>query len=365
MSVRLFLTSVLVPFAALLGCQSHGAEARPPAQSAAGAGNAASSPSASTGSSKTFRLTPKGGIGFDDLWFSVELHAVLAPAAGTGCVDLFDSTSVSQTALCGIGPGGAYAGGHGEGTTSADFGAGFVFAIDRGSQSLKIVDPKAKQVVATAPLKGGPDYVRWVSNKREIWVTEPDEEQIEVFSLASDSPPKLSGAGTIAVKGGPESLVIDADHDRAFTHLWRGSTVQIGISDRRVGAAFANGCKGSRGIALDAVRGQLFAGCSEGKAVVLDVAHGGKLLDSIDTPAGVDIISVNLALHHLYVPAASDGSVSALGIGPQGKLAKLGAFQAEKGTHCATGDDHGRVWVCAPDSGSLMVFDDTFPAAAQ
>lgn len=363
MSARPFFSFVLVPCAALLGCQSHGAESRPPPHSAAGAENASSSSSASSGSAKTFRLTPNGGIGFDDLWFSAELRAVLAPAGGTGCVDLFDSTSVSQTSLCGIGPGGAYAGGHGEGTTSADFGAGFVFAIDRSSQSLKVVDPKIQQVVASAPLKGGPDYVRWVPSKREVWVTEPDEEQIEVFSLAADSPPKLSGAGTIAVKGGPESLVIDPDHDRAFTHLWRGSTVQVGIANRSVGEAFANGCKGSRGIALDAARGQLFAGCSEGKAVVLDVARGGKIIDSIDTPAGVDIISVNLSLHHLYVPAASDGSVSVLGIGAQGKLAKLGVFQAAKGTHCATGDDHGRVWVCAPDAGSLMVFDDTFPAA--
>lgn len=345
--------------AVVLGCRSHGGESRPPPQSAAGTA------SASASSARTFRLTRSGGIGFDDLWFSPELRAVLAPAGGTGCVNLFDSTSILQTSLCGIGPGGSYVGGHGEGTTSADFGAGFVFAIDRSSQSLQVVDPKTKQVVASVPLAGGPDYVRWVSNKREVWVTEPDEEQIEVFVLASDGPPKLSRAGTIAVKGGPESLVIDADHGRAFTHLWRGSTVLIGIADRSVGAAFSNACEGSRGIALDARRGQLFAGCSEGKAVVLDVDHGGKVIGSIDTPSGVDIISVNVALHHLYVPAASDGSVAVLGVGPRGSLAKLGVFEAAKGAHCAVADDHARVWICAPDTGSLMVFDDTFPVAAE
>jgi DNA-binding beta-propeller fold protein YncE len=299
------------------------------------------------------------------LWFSSELHAVLAPAGGTGCVELFDSVSVARTSLCGIGPGGGYAGAHGEGTTSADFGAGFVFAIDRSSQSLQVVDPKTKQIASKAPLAGGPDYVRWVASRREIWVTEPDEEQIEVFSLVSEAPPTLSRAGTIAVKGGPESLVIDADHNRAFTHLWRGSTVQINIADRTVSAAFANGCNGSRGIALDSARGQLFAGCTEGKAVVLDIDHGGKVISSVDTPSGVDIISVNVTLHHLYVPAASDGSVAVLGVGSGGKLAKFGVFQAAKGTHCATGDDHGRVWVCAPDTGSLMVFDDTLPPAAE
>ena len=341
------------------GCHPHASDSRPPPQSAAGAENA------STTAAKTFRLAPSGGIGFDDLWFSPELHGVLAPAGGTGCVQLFDSTSIAQTPLCGIGPGRAYAGGHGEGTTSADFGAGFVFAIDRGSKSLQVLNPKTKQVVSKAPLAGGPDYVRWVASKREVWVTEPDEEQIEVFAFGSVSEPKLSSAGTIAVKGGPESLVVDADRDRAFTHLWQGSTVQIDLAERSVRKPFPNGCNGSRGIALDASRGQLFAGCSEGQAVVLDIDHGGKIMGSLGTPSGVDIISVNLSLHHLYVPAASDGSVSVLGVGAQGKLTTLGAFQAAKGTHCATGDDHGRVWVCAPDTGSLMVFDDTFPPVAQ
>jgi hypothetical protein len=311
------------------------------------------------------RLTPSGGVGFDDLLFSPGLHAVLAPAGGTGCVELFDSGSLARTSLCGIGRGGGYAGGHGEGTTSADFGGGFLFAIDRGSHSLRLVEPKTKRVAMSASLAGGPDYVRWVASQREVWVTEPDQEQIEVFVLTSDPPPQLSKAGVIVVKGGPESLVIDPDHHRAFTHLWQGSTVRIDIESRAVGESFSNGCEGSRGIALDAARGQLLAGCSEGKAVVLDVEHGGKVVGSAQTSRGVDIISLNPSLHHLYVPASSDGSVAVLALSPQGKLRKLGVLQAEKGAHCATGDDHGRIWVCAPDSGSLVVFDDPFQPTAE
>lgn len=341
------------------GCQGHRESSRPPAASAA------SAEKPPTTANKTFRLTPKGGIGFDDLWFSPELHAVIAPAGGTGCVELFDSSSLAQTSLCGIGPGGAYAGGHGEGTTSADVGAGFVFAIDRTSQSLRVLDPKTKAIVTSSPLSGGPDYVRWVGSRREVWITQPDEEQIEVFSLTADHPPKLSQSGAIAVKGGPESLVIDERRGRAFTHLWKGSTVQIDLATRAMGQPFSNGCKSSRGIALDAERGHLFAGCFEGKAVVLDVDRGGKDLDELETAGGVDIISTNLSLHHLYVPAGADGSVAVLGVSSQGKLNKLGELQAESGAHCVTGDDHGRIWVCGPESGSLSVFEDTFPATAE
>ncbi|HYQ42206.1 MAG TPA: hypothetical protein VER11_09560 [Polyangiaceae bacterium] len=325
------------------------------AQTAAGTGNAPNSPV------KSFRLTPNGGIGFDDLWFSSELHAVLAPAGGTGCVDLFDSSSLAQTALCGIGPGGDYTGGHGEGTTSADVGAGLIFAIDRSGRHLHVVDPKSKSVVASAVLAGGPDYVRWVTSQREVWITEPEQEQIEVFCLVSASPPTLVQAGTIAIKGGPESLVIDTAHDRAFTHLWQGRTVKIALGTRMVNPSFANGCKASRGIALDAERGQLFAGCSEGKAVALDVEHDGAVLATHDTPDGVDIISFNPALHRLYVPAASDGSVTVLGVGRRGNLSQLGLFQSVKGAHCVASDDQRHVWVCAPDSGSLLMYNDAFP----
>jgi len=326
----------------------------PAAQTAAGTGNSPNSPA------KSFRLSSKGGIGFDDLWFSPELHSLLAPAGGTGCVELFDSTSLVQTSLCGVGSGGNFTGGHGEGTTSADVGAGLVFAIDRSSQRLHAISPKSKSIVANAELAAGPDYVRWVSSQREVWITEPEKEQIEVFCLVSENPPTLTQAGTISIKGGPESLVVDAAHDRAFTHLWDGRTVKIALSSRVVNPSFANGCKGSRGIALDPERGQLFAGCSEGKAVVLDLDHDGAVLATHDTPDGVDIIAANLSLHHLYVPAASDGSVTVLGVGRHGELSPLGLLQSVKGAHCAASDDQRHVWVCAPDSGQLLMYNDAW-----
>ena len=49
-----------------------------------------------------------------------------------------------------------------------------------------------------------------------------------------------------------------------------------------------------------------------------------------------------------------------LGVGPRGALTHLGKLQAAKGAHCAASDDHNRVWVCAPEEGALLVFDDPF-----
>jgi DNA-binding beta-propeller fold protein YncE len=353
MSILRCIVSLLGTSLALGACHARTAGSHAP-QSAASEGRAAAD------SPKTFRLTPHGGAGFDDLWFSAELRAVLAPAGGTGCVEVFDTGSLVRKSLCGVGPGAPYVGGHGVGTTSADFGGGFVFAIDRSSQTLQVMDPTWKQVVASAPLAGAPDYVRWVSRTREVWVTEPDREQIEVFSLSPDTPLRVVRTGTIAVEGGPESLVIDSQHDRAFTHLWHGRTVPIAIGSRVVGSSFSNGCKASRGIALDPERGHLLVGCSEGKAVLLDVDHGNEVRSSVATSDGVDIIALSASLHHLYVPAASDGTIAVLGVGRRGKLSALGVLHAAKGTHCASSDDHGRIWACSPDTGSLLLFTDPF-----
>ena len=163
------------------------------------------------------------------------------------------------------------------------------------------------------------------------------------------------------VKGGPESLVIDQTRSRAYSHLWSGKTVAIELATHRLVETFANGCQGSRGIALNSAKGFLFAGCSEGKAVVLDVDHAGRVLGTEQTASGVDIIAANLDLNHLYVPAASDGSVAVLGIRADGTLTRLGSVPAARGAHCVASDDHRRFWVCSPDAGALLVFDDTFP----
>jgi hypothetical protein len=351
---RAWVAVGLAAVSALVGCHQ-GAGESGDVQPLARAGNASQRP-------RSIRLVAGGGIGFDDLLYSAERHAVLAPAGATGCVNIFDSRSFAKKSLCNLSASGDYAGGHGDGVTSADVGAGRLFAVDRTSQSLKVVEleaGKSGQAATGYPLRGQPDYVRWVEGRREVWVTEPDQEQIEVFHLTDDA--GLTRTGAIAVRGGPESLVIDEARGRAYSHLWAGETVAIDLATHAIAQQFSNGCKGSRGIALNSIKGFLFAGCSEGKAIVLDIAHAGKILSTAETEAGVDIIAVNLQLNHLYVPAASDGSVAILGIAANGRLHQLGTMHASKGAHCVASDDRSRVWVCSPDSGELLVFDDTFP----
>ena len=125
-----------------------------------------------------------GGIGFDDMMFSPSLHRVIAPAGRTGKLDLIDPKTQKIESVSGFSTeADKFGGGHGEGTTSADTGGGFVFASDRSRTEVEIVDPKTSKIVGNVKLAGGPDYVRWVEPANEVWVTEPGKKQIEFFTL--------------------------------------------------------------------------------------------------------------------------------------------------------------------------------------
>jgi hypothetical protein len=254
-----------------------------------------------------------------------------------------------------------YAGGHGEGTTSAEEGGVFIFATDRTSGLLLVVDSQTKKIVASAHLDGGPDYVRGVQLTSEVWVTEPDQERIEVFRFSTSDKPVLSHSAFIEVAGGPESLVIDNLRKRAYTHLWSGKTVSIDLKGRKILNTWSNGCGGSRGIALDEKRGFLFAGCQEGKATVLDIKQDGRVLGSLSAGNGIDIISYNPQLNHLYLPGGKSATMAIVAVSNQGQLSLLKTIKTAGGAHCVVADNANQVWVCDPEHGQVLLFEDKFP----
>jgi len=304
------------------------------------------------------------GIGFDDLRWSARLQRVLVPGGRTGKLFLVDPAGGAAQAVGAFSAKTDFSGGHGDGTTSVDEGEGTVYAIDRTSRSLLVLGA-AWQVASRVALGGGPDYVRFVAPTRELWVTEPSAEAIEIFrpgATPAEPPQRIAG---IAVPGGPESFVVDAARGRAWTHLWSGETVAIDLVTRRIVATVPNGCTGSRGIALDEARGLLLVGCAEGRATVLDAAHDGRMLSSLETGAGgdVDIIDYDPRTGHLYVPGGDAGGLTVFGVGAGGALARLGTVAIAPGCHSVATDGAGRVFVGDPANGRLLVFRDTFPAS--
>jgi len=302
----------------------------------------------------------EAGVGLDDLQWSARLGRLLIPAGRTGAVDLIDPATGAVQQVSGFGGQDGSAHGHGAGSTSAVDGGGWLLAIDRSRKELAVADPAKLAIVAHAPLAAGPDYVRWLDSAREVWVTEPHDEQIEVFKLPAEGAPQPAAVTKLSVKGGPEALVFDGTHTRAYSNLWNGSTVAIDVASHAVVATWGNGCKGSRGLALDEAHGWLFVGGEEGLATALDVAHDGKSLGSAPTGKGVDIICYDPARRHLYVPA-EDGTLTILGVNKEGALTVLKTCKVCEGAQGVVTDGAGRVFVGDPDKGQLVVVLDDLP----
>ncbi len=303
----------------------------------------------------------EGGIGLDDLAFAPGLRQVVVPAGRTGRIDLIDPESRKLREISGFkeAPAGAE---HGGGTTSADEGQGFLFAADHTSLRLEVVDPAKGAIVAGAALGGGPDYVRYVASTREVWVTEPDKERIEIFTLSDATPPVPTHKAFLAVPGGPESLAIDNRAKVAYANLWKSSTVVIDLATAAIVHTWPNGCRGSRGLAVDAPHQRVFVGCAEGGADLLYAGHKGAIMNRFRFGAGTDIIAFNPTLAHLYVPAAKTGQMAIVGISRDNNVMRLLAtVPTAVGAHCAVADDHRQVWICDPKGGRLLVVKDTLP----
>lgn len=301
------------------------------------------------------------GIGFDDLRYSSSLHRVLVPGGRSGRLDLIDSETLAVTSISGFSTKSSYSGGHDDGPTSVEEAASKLWVTDRTSRALVSVDPQRRSVGKSTPLAHEPDYVRFVAATGELWITEPDADRIELMKLDADGTP--SAAGSIDVKNGPESLVVDERRSRVYTHRWQRSTLAIDVKTRAIVAEWPNGCRASRGIALDRARGFLFAACREGTVSVLDLAHDGRILSTLRQGSGFDVIGYSETLGHLYLAGGECGCWVILGVKSGGKLVLLERGSAPTATHCATADDAGHFWVCDPKGGRLLRFDDTHPGS--
>lgn len=303
----------------------------------------------------------EAGIRLDDYFFDPEIKQAVVPAGRTGRLD-FVNPFLNQVNTLGqfATPGPAADAG---GPTSADGGDGLIFVTDRTDRQLYVVDARSQSVLSKTPLAAPPDYVRYVAPTHEVWVTEPHDRQIEVFSLGASSDTSLSHQALIASDhGGYEALAVDAARGRAYSNQG-DTTVAIDLKTRTIAARWRNGCRGAEGLALDRERGFLIVACREGRAVALDVAHDGKRLSSVSAGSGIDIIAFSPARRHVYLPGSKSATLAIASLSETGRLRLLGTAPSVSGGHCVAADDAGDVWVCDPKAGGLLRFSDPFPAS--
>lgn len=297
----------------------------------------------------------EGSVGFDEITWAPGLHRLIVPAGGTGRVHLIDPSSGASESIDGFARSNALRGGHTQGPTSAAEADGYVVTIDRTAKRVVVFDPVTLTIVAGRDLDATPDYVRWEPGAREVWVTEPDAERIEVFSLdMKRGEEAFERVATIEIAGGPEALVFDHPRGRAYTNLWRGVTAVIDLATHTVRGAFANGCQGSRVLAIDEPRALLFSACAEGQVTTMDLAHGGQVTSKLAYAEGMDSLAYDARRGLVHAPSAIKGTMATIAVGSAGELTLVSEITTAKGASCVAVDGDGGVWICDPADGRVL-----------
>ena len=298
------------------------------------------------------------GLHLDDFYYDSNLKRVVVPAGRTGKLVLIDPETRAQESLE-VFPEPKDGSPEAAGLTSADGGEGLIFALNRADQRVYVMDPAIKKVIAKATLAGAGDIARYVSATRELWVTEPKKNQIEVFSLSPSTAvrPIDPRQETVVVSSSPyEMLLIDLKRKLAYSNQ-EGSTVAIELQSKKIASTWKNGCKSATGLALDDERGYLLVGCREGRVSVLDLNNKGAQLSSLKGGDGVDIIAYSPSRQQVYVPGGKSGTFARASLSDKGELKALGKpLSVASGAHCVVADPLGGAWLCDGKSGSVLYY---------
>ena len=241
------------------------------------------------------------------------------------------------------------------GPSAAAAGEGFVYVSDRGSNEVCAVSDTALKLGACAPLSSPPDDVGYLASAKEVWVTTPKESSLAVFDASQ--PDVLKPKAVVKIDGAPECFAIDAARDLFYTNVEdKNRTVAIDVKTHAVKTQWSLGCKddGPRGVAVDSARDFVFVACTDA-IEVLDAAHDGARLGSIDVGAGVDAIEYVDATNMLYVAAAKAGRLSVLRFSDRGVPTIVRTQSTAPGARNAVVDSRGAAYVVDPNAARLIV----------
>lgn len=298
--------------------------------------------------------------GFDDMDYTPSLNRIIVPGGVSGTLFLIDPQTNAVSKAAQVSPPRKPHRHRDEGTSSAAYAHGYFIASNHNNQSLAIVDAKSGTEVEDVKLLSDSDYVRYFATVNEIWATEPDAHQIQIFRADfSAKVPILASIGTVSIPGGPESLEFDPKTGQAYTNLWTNETLAINVHTRKVAEHWHNTCHHSSGLALAPNKHLLFVACRQGKIVALNLTKPGTIAATAKTGSGVDIIAWNPTLEHLYVPGARSATLTILHLTATDHLERVTTVKTAKGAHCIATDGKSKAYVCDPRHGRILAVTDS------
>ena len=292
------------------------------------------------------------GVLMDYIAFDPATRFVWAPAGNTGSVVIVNSTDGSMKKISGFPTAEVGAGDRKRvvGPSSVAIGEGVVYIGNRGDSSVCAFDAKSLGHIACHKIDSSPDGLAYVASDKEVWVTTPRDKSIRVLDSKT-----LEEKAKLTFEGSPEGFAVDGKLHRFYTNLEdKDLTLAIDVASRKTVATWKPSCgeEGPRGLRIDSNAGQLFVACTA-KVEVLDAAHGGEVLSSVDTGDGVDDIDYAPATHRLYVGAAKAGQLTVATVDAKGKMAVEAKVPTHVGARNPAVTDKGVVYLAHSSLGGL------------
>jgi len=307
-----------------------------------------------------------GAVALDYFAYDPATGKLWVPASNLGSVVVIDEKDGGVSQITGFKTGEVERRGRKItlGPTAASVGDGVVYIGNRGDATLCVIDAKKMErgecVPASPDHSITPDGVVYVAATKEVWIStrpapgaNPDgAKSLHVFD-ASD-PKHLKWKTKISLDGLGEGYAVDNGRGIFYTNIeGLGATVAIDVRTKKTVSKWNPGSTEVGGVALDAGRGFLFVACGD-HVVNLDVAHDGKILDSIQTGAGLDNIDYSAEKKILYAAAGEAAILTIAEVSDDGKFHLKAAVPTVKGGRTVVAGKNEIAYVIDPAEGRIL-----------
>jgi DNA-binding beta-propeller fold protein YncE len=321
-----------------------------------------------------YELTPialpgaSGVVSLDYFAYDRSTGKLWVPASNTGNVDVIDEKSDAVSQVTGFKTGEVELRGRKVplGPTAVSIGDGVAYIGNRGDSSLCVIDAqnlKRGESLQVAPPSAGPasapDAVVYVAATKELWITTgappigvaSADKTIQVFD-ASD-PHHLKVKLKIPLDGSAEGYAVDNQRGLFYTNIEEaGKTVAIDVRSHKIVSEWQVH-DDLQGLTLDPARGFLFVACGD-HVVSLDVAHGGKQIDSLVTGPGLDNIDFSGEQKLLYAAASVTATLSIIEVGDDGKFHLKALVPTVKGARGVVAGKGETAYLIDPAEGRIL-----------
>ena len=277
---------------------------------------------------------------------------IWVPAGNTGAVDVIDvkTGDVKQIADFPTAEMGNANRKRIVGPSSVTIAKDVAYIGDRADSSVCAINSRTLARGACHKLDSMPDGLAYVAQTSEVWVTTPRDKTIRILDATT-----LDEKGKLTFEGNPEGFAVDAKRGRFYTNMEdKDLTLAIDLKSHKTIATWKPACgeEGPHGLRIDESAGYLFVACSA-KTEVLDAAHKGAVLSSVDTGDGVDDIDYSPATKLLYVGSPKAGQLTIARVDGQGKLSVVAKVPTHEGARNGVVTKDGSVYLAHSALGGL------------